>query len=219
MNELLKLNKARVQMVLDHPFFASLALRLKLIEDRSIETAFTDGVVIGFNPQFIGRLSVEETKWLVAHEVMHLACIHHTRRGKRDPGKWNIACDHAINGILNEAGFKTPAGVFLDYRYSGLSAEAVYDRLPEESEGEDKAPPGPGQVRDAPVDIKQAQAQWQVNLAQAAQQAKAAGSLPESLARLVEKVLHPKVDWRVLLRHFVEQAAKNDYCWLPPSRR
>jgi hypothetical protein len=39
-----------------------------------------------------------------------------------------------------------------------MSAEAVYDRLPEESESEEKAPPGPGQVRDAPADLKQAEA-------------------------------------------------------------
>ncbi len=30
---------------------------------------------------------------------------------------------------------------------------------------------------------------------------------------------YPKVDWRTLLRHFVEMASRNDYCWLPPSRR
>jgi predicted metal-dependent peptidase len=66
---------------------------------------------------------------------------------------------------------------------------------------------------------KQAEAQWRVNVAQAAQQARSMGDVPEGLKRLVEDVLYPKIDWRVLLRHFIEQAARNDYSWLPPSRR
>ena len=78
MNE--KISKARTQLVLDHPFFGSLALRLKLVEDQTFATAYTDGKVMGYNPAFIDTLSLAETKWLIAHEVMHLACMHHVRR-------------------------------------------------------------------------------------------------------------------------------------------
>jgi predicted metal-dependent peptidase len=39
------------------------------------------------------------------------------------------------------------------------------------------------------------------------------------VAQLIEDILHPKLDWAVLLRHFVEQSTRNDYSWLPPSRR
>jgi predicted metal-dependent peptidase len=237
MNAKEKLTRARTQLVMDQPFFGSLALRLLVIEDRSSQTAYTNGVVLGYNPAFIQGLSLEETKWLVAHEVMHLACLHHTRRAGRHVGKWNVAADYAINAVLNEAGFKTPAGFLLDDCFDGKSAEAIYALLPDqqansENEGADQggADPdgsrttfGPGEIRDAPGngsgDLKQAEAQWRVNLAQAAQQAQAMGSLPGSIKRLIGAVLHPAVDWRVLLRHFVEQAARNDYAWLPPSRR
>lgn len=217
MNAAGKLKKARTQLVLDQPFFGSLALRLELRQDQTVDTAYTDGVVLGFNPSFIERLNLQETKWLVAHEVMHLACLHHTRRADREPSRWNVAADHAINVLLAEAGFKTPSGCLLDYCYGGKSAEAIYGMLPE-----NLPDPGPGEVRDSPggeTEKKQVEARWRVTVAQAAQQAKSMGEMPDGIKRLVEAVLYPKVDWRQVLRHFVEQAARNDYCWLPPSRR
>jgi len=220
MNAKDKLIKARTQLVLDQPFFGSLALRLVLVEDEKAATAYTNGVVLGYNRAFRQKLSLEETKWLVAHEVMHLACLHHTRRADRDPSRWNEAADYAINGLLSEAGFKTPAGCLIDLRYDGKSAEAIYGLLPDV--GKDKEQPGsdghsdqPGEIRDAPGgagDQKQAAAQWRVNVAQAAQQARCMGNMPAGLSRLIEDVLHPKVDWAVLLRHLVDQSACNDYC-------
>jgi predicted metal-dependent peptidase len=51
------------------------------------------------------------------------------------------------------------------------------------------------------------------------QQAQAAGNLPAGIARLVEKIVTPQVDWREVLRVFFERTTRNDYAWLPPSRR
>jgi predicted metal-dependent peptidase len=56
-------------------------------------------------------------------------------------------------------------------------------------------------------------------MAQAVQQAKAMGSLPGALERLVSDILEPVLDWRELLRRFVDTSAKNDYQWFPPNRR
>jgi predicted metal-dependent peptidase len=58
-----------------------------------------------------------------------------------------------------------------------------------------------------------------VAVAQARQVARARGELPEGLARLVEQVLRPKVDWREVLREFIARHAHNDYRWFPPNRR
>jgi predicted metal-dependent peptidase len=66
---------------------------------------------------------------LIAHEVMHLALCHHTRQGKRDHDKWNRAADHAINHLLQGAGFDLPLNVLLEPRFTGMSAEAIYDQL------------------------------------------------------------------------------------------
>jgi hypothetical protein len=48
-----KLTAARIDLVCDQPFFGSLALSLKLVEDTTCETAWTDGRSLGYNPAFI----------------------------------------------------------------------------------------------------------------------------------------------------------------------
>lgn len=220
MNE--KISKARTQLVLDYPFFGSLALRLKMVEDRTFASAYTDGKVMGYNPAFINALSLAETKWLIAHEVMHIACLHHVRRKSREFARWNRATDYAINGILHQAGLKHPQGVLFNDEYKGKSAEAIYALLTEKPE-QPKDNENPGEVRDAPSeqesDIKKAEAESRVQLAQACQQARAMGNLPECIKRLVEASLYPVMNWRELLRHYMEEAARKDYSWLHPSRR
>jgi predicted metal-dependent peptidase len=212
-----QLSRARTQLVLDHPFFGSLALRLSLVEDESTKTAFTDGVVIGYNPAFTGTLDLAQTKWLLAHEVMHVACMHHTRREDRDIDRWNVAADYAINGILEEAGFKAPEGFLLNPDFTGKSAEAIYALLPHQAACAAMA--AWGEVRDAPGNLKQAEATGRVQMAQAAQQAKTMGDLPGSIRELVLQTLYPPLDWREILRHFIEVIAQKDYSWLCPSRR
>ncbi len=217
------LTKARTQLVLDHPFFGSLALRLKLLVDETTDTAYTDGIVLGYNPAFIEQLTLPETKWLIAHEVMHLACSHHTRRQSRDIDRWNKAADYVVNAILEDAGFKHPGGILLNPSFSGKSAETIYALLPDEDTEDGDNASNFGEVRDAPADcdakMKQAEADVRVQIAQALQQAKKMGNLPGNVRTLVQEILYPPLNWWELLRHFVEQAARTDYSWLYPSRR
>jgi integrase len=41
----------------------------------------TDGVSLFYNPEFVGTLNAAELAGVLAHEVMHPALQHHTRRG------------------------------------------------------------------------------------------------------------------------------------------
>ena len=235
-----KLTKARTRLILSQPFFGSLALRMALIEQPDIDTMATDGKAVFYNPAFVDGLSMDELVGVFAHEVMHPACNHHTRRGERDPERWNAAADYAINPILIESGFTLPADALIDPSHAGQSAEAIYNRLPPPSEGgganagnqsgngdgSSLQAPDPGRcggVIDAPgksqTDNAQAEAEWRQALAQAATLAKNAGKMPGDLERLVEETLNPKADWRDLLRRFVEMSAKQEYRWTPPNRR
>lgn len=130
------LQRARTSLLLKHPFFATLALRLPLREDRSCHSAWTDGSCIAYNPGYINVLSQEKLVGLVAHLVMHPACRHHLRRGKRDFKRWNEACDHAINWILEDAGFTLPDCLKPQQDFREMSAEAIYIALAGE-EGEE----------------------------------------------------------------------------------
>lgn len=99
-----KVIAARAGLILDAPFFGNLALRLNVKEDLSCKTAWTDSISLGFNPEFIDGLTLDETKGLVAHEVSHCMFSHHTRRNGRNVRKWNEAGDYVINLELIAAG-------------------------------------------------------------------------------------------------------------------
>tara|TARA_R110002049_G_scaffold182041_2_gene349623 strand:- start:48882 stop:50099 length:1218 start_codon:yes stop_codon:yes gene_type:complete len=61
--------------------------------------------------------------------------------------------------------------------------------------------------------------QWQQRLAGAAQQAQQAGKLSESMARMVEFMLQPKLPWRALLARHMTATARDDYNYSRPSSR
>lgn len=232
-----KFAKARTGLILDHPFFGSLALRLTPEEDSSIPTAATDGKKILYNPEFIDGLSLDETKGLIAHEVMHCANQHHTRRDERDMRTWNMACDYAINPLILGCGMVLPKGGLVDSQYDNMSAEQIYSRIPSDDPEGDKGdqdgkgndPGGCGGIMDAPGnepgkqpskdELEQAAQDWKVALVQAATQAKAMGELPGAIQRIVADLVEPVHDWRELLRRFVDTNARNDYQWFPPNRR
>lgn len=231
MNELAKrkMTQARTDLVLDQPFFGALSVRLKLIEDPSCPTLWTNGESIGYNPSHINKLSVDEVMAEVCHEVLHCANGHPWRRDTREHKRWNYACDYAINPIVKDAGFIVKPDWLLDTQYANQSAEQIYSQLPEQKQG-DGSSNGPGdfpggEVRDAPShdaegrDKQTQQAEWKIATIQAAQAAKGRGKLPGSLEYLIEKLKRPAIDWKSALRKFVEQSAKNDYTWSQPSRR
>lgn len=135
----LRIRKARTALILDHPFFGSLLFRLRDRECRAVKTMATDGVSLLWNPEFVETLSAATLAGTLAHEVMHPALHHHLRRSGREPKRWNMACDYAINPLLLDAGLSLPEGVLVADRFRGMSAEHIYNLLDSESEsGQDK---------------------------------------------------------------------------------
>ncbi|MFM0197247.1 hypothetical protein PQQ65_29495, partial [Paraburkholderia strydomiana] len=84
-----RISKQRTALVLDQPFFGALALRLKVVEDPSCKTFWTDSVSIGYNPSYLSQLNDLQTRGVLAHEVLHVAGGHCWRQGDRDPDLWN----------------------------------------------------------------------------------------------------------------------------------
>ena len=176
---------------------------------------------------------------MLAHEVMHCALAHPARRGDRDPERWNVACDLAVNPLLLQAGHRPAAGRLMpgEGTYAGLepgkSAEEYYAALPGRrtaagaTAGTDRpvraTRAGAARVIDPaggdPAASPAVEADWQVAVAQAQQAAAGRGPLPAGLGRAVERVLHPPADWRAVLREFVVGHARNDYSWARPNRR
>src|ERR1700745_869730 len=134
LSSVVRIQKARTTLLLDHPFFGTLLFRLGAQARSSIATMATDGVSLYFNQQFVETLSAGEIAGALGHEVMHPALQHHTRRGDRNPRRWNMACDYAINPMLVDAGLTLPKNVLLDNRFRGMSAERIYNLLEKEEQ-------------------------------------------------------------------------------------
>jgi predicted metal-dependent peptidase len=132
----LRIQKSRTTLLLDHPFFGTLLFRLGARPSSSIATMATDGISLFYNPQFVDTLNAAELAGVLAHEVMHPALQHHTRRGDRDRARWNMACDYAINPMLLDAGLTLPKDVLIDNRFRGMSAERIYNLIEEDEKQE-----------------------------------------------------------------------------------
>lgn len=251
-----RLKTALRALVLDHPYFGHLALSLPLKRETRgrTSTLATDGQCFYYDEAFVLEYPPEGLVTVLAHEVLHPALFHHTRRGDRERERWNDAGDFAINLLLQDAGFQIPSDWLIDPRYRGMTTEQIFDALkleqsdsgnpggdlggegagpdsaesPPNESSSDPPPAGevnpapshslPGEVWDSPEPAQQ-EAEWQVLLRQAASVAAMMGKLPVGIAAAVEEAAQPRVDWRSILRRFVQQFASADYSWRRPNRR
>lgn len=221
------LAKARTALVLEHPFIGNVALNMPFVKDYTCRTAWTNGKRIGYNPHFIDSLNDEERKFVVAHECLHPMLEHTFRRGGRHHKKWNQAGDYVINKLLKDEGIGKLVKGCLDndqlHQAGGGTTDGIYNLLPEP---DDDGNNGHGEPLDdcrdtegSPADQAQAEAEWKVRVAQAAQAAKMMGKMSAGMQRLVDDVLQPKVDWREVLRKFVEKCKSDQRSWARPNRR
>ena len=118
-----KMIKARANLVMGNPFFGTLALRLKMVEDKTVKTSSTDGTVLRYNPDAVAEMPLSKVQGMLAHTVMHPAMLHHTRRGARDKAKWNKACDYSINTLLSNAGLRPASALASDASCSPCAAQ------------------------------------------------------------------------------------------------
>jgi predicted metal-dependent peptidase len=226
--ELAKLNisRANIQLIQNHPFFACLSMRLTYMP-ADVKKCVTDGIQVFYNPDYFNNLSLDELQAVIAHSVMHLALLHHTRRNHRDLDKWNEATDYAINPMLKEAKFSLPADALENSEYHGMSAEQIYGLLPDpepDPGGNPPAPganPGMGDFQDPPAqtNIQEAETKMQEAVSAAAMLSRRAGDLTAGLERMVQDILEPKVNWKEVLARFITEIVPKDYTWTKPAPR
>ena len=239
-----KIVTARISLLLKKPFFGNMATRLILREKPEIGTAATDGKHLWYAPDFIDRLDNKQVEFLLAHEVLHVAFEHMLRRGDREPQGWNVACDYAINQILDDEGIGSkPTGndaPLLDSQYRGLSAEQIFDKLSDYQKqqktldvhidldkGEATIKDKDGNETKIPMDKMSKSEQDQLkdeiknSLIQSAKaaQSSGAGNIPKGIERLISDITAPKLDWRSMLRQTIRSQIRNNYTWMRPSRK
>ena len=68
--------KARTLLVLDHPFFAALALRMPMVADESVRCSATDSTRILYNPIWAAEIPPRLLAGVLGELVMHCASGH-----------------------------------------------------------------------------------------------------------------------------------------------
>lgn len=244
-----RLVTARIQLLLKHSFFGNIATRLELVNaDDWLPTAATDGRKFYYNSRFIMMLKPKEVPCLVAHEVLHVVYDHLGRRGDRDPQLFNIANDYAVNADLKRhkvGEFITTVPALYEFKYDGMSSEAIYDdlyqnaekidlndlldklldeHLDDESDGSNGESEGdagknkskrPKMSEQEREEIRQEMKQAIINAAKNSD----AGSIPNNVERMIKELTEPVMPWRELLQQNLTAAIKSDFSWMKPSRR
>jgi len=228
--------RARVALQFDHPFFGYLALTLEPVckPEMNPPTMGTDGKHLYYHPDFIKNIPMAQLMGVMAHELGHIILKHLARRQSREPVRWNIACDLAVNPLVLKE-FELPSEALQDPQYYDKSAEYIYSNLPvtgsdggggtldshEEWKNWDKPDKGDkggdkSGAEGLETDMEQ---EWQNRVAMAATQAKIKGKLPAHLQSIIDDLLQPKLDWKTLLRGRITSCAKNDFRLSPPNKK
>lgn len=119
------------ELLRKQPFFGSLALRLPLRADATRETLASDGREIRYSPRWVADTDAHFIETAIARVVLGCALKHHTRRGAREPERWQRASQLVTHSLLREAGFTLPPDA---EAWEGMSVEQAYDRLSEPQE-------------------------------------------------------------------------------------
>jgi len=245
-----KIIKARVGLQKTHPFFSYLALHLEPIACDPTNKTGPQVPTMGvdnrgnmyYNPDFVNKMTQEEVKGVVCHEVMHVALEHLKGLKSKDVKVSNVAQDIVINDIILENQLQLPKEGLLPQNHeitiNGNIKIQKIDKKPWEQiyhELEKKLPKEKvygfdehirdkdGDGKDDPKDGKGAGAgdgkDWKQIINEGYAYAKLQGKTPAGLDRYVDELNYPKLNWREMLQKFIVREIPYDFCYTRPSKR
>lgn len=129
--------RARDWFISSFPLLGSMVASFEIVADAevchreniSVAAVDEDLRTIYLNPA--AGLNEQEKRFVLAHEVLHVALRHRSRSRGRDHDLWNAACDFVVNDwlIQMQVGTAPAVGLLYDPALRGMSAEEVYDRI------------------------------------------------------------------------------------------
>lgn len=225
-----RLTNTRAQIVKELPFFGRLLLHLQF-GFADCETAYTDQKRIVFDPEFADRLSDDELKFIMLHELFHCVLNHCSRAKGKVNLIYNIACDIVVNSIIldildlddividgNKAMHLAPD----DSEGKEHTADEIYQMLLNLSENKVRELYGNGiDNHTVWAELNPSSKQneiWRANMKSASKACSIEG-LPLSIKRCLDDMSHnPKCNWKQLLHDFI-QFDRSDYTYTIPDKR
>jgi predicted metal-dependent peptidase len=221
--------QARRWLIAHYPLLGSLLTQFELVEDAAVCERLRISIAaiqictgeIYINPR--RQLSLEQAKFVVAHEVLHAGLNHSSRRQGRDPYLWNVACDFVINDWLvsMNVGLPPEGGLLFDDALRGWAADDIYLRLAADLRVRRRL----STLRGDDVDMLDERASafftdreefCRRALLQGLDyhQSGGRGLLPEGLVEAIRTLNQPPIPWQAKLAEWIQER-----CPLPERRR
>ena len=229
--------------ILNHPFYGSILLSLRIQEGTPAELPFptmgTDGRRLLYSSSFVDSCNDLELVGVLVHEAAHIAALHPIRRELRVMMPWNVAADMEINKLIENEGLTLPANCVPGKE--GI-AEEFYAEMKTQSMkcqcgcgGEGKEQEGEGGEGQSPHSgwmcqhfdaeprlgetLEEMRSEMVENIRKANTYAKMCGKEPQGMKRWLDELLIPKLKWDEVLRRFVETKFEPATTWDSPNRR
>jgi predicted metal-dependent peptidase len=197
-----------------------------------------------YREKFVNGLTDAQLIGSVLHEQLHLTLLHFARGNKKNNVKFNLASDLVINTILTNNGYELPIGALKPVKNRFIvfgkiidnidkkSAEEVYDELPDipeeksstfsgfDNHEKGKAEDGePTKSELTEPELQELETQWLNRVETALVYAQQKGVLPLGIERHINKLKNAEINWKVILRRFIQQSVPVDYSWSRPSKK
>jgi len=124
-----KIAQAKARLMLEHPYFGTIAASLEILQSDAIEAFESDGRYLRLNTDFVESAGVEEVEFALANGAMHRLLRHEERANDRQGRLWQLATDYTINTMLIDNGLALPQRANFHERFGGMYAEEVYEIL------------------------------------------------------------------------------------------
>ena len=230
-----KISQAKAKLLVDYPYFGTLATKLQLKVNDDIESFRCSATTLEYREEYLGEVTIDELEFIFANGAMHATLAHDKRRSKRSGWLWQMATDMAINDMLVTNGMQLPYGAHYRKRFEGMYAEEIYEELKsdilradedleyEADSFDDLEQPNEEQSKlqsqeqiAEEILTEQLFAEEAIALLESQLQR---GEAPETIERFFDISHLSSVDWRWELRGAIDHYARDDYTLLPPSKK
>lgn len=234
MDTLDKISQAKAKLLVEYPYFGTLASRVELVVNDDIESFKSSGARLEYREEYLRELSLSEVEFILANAAMHSVLAHDMRKNNRSGWLWQMATDIAINDMLLQNGLDMPYGAQYRKRFRGMYAEEIYAELKDDILREDEDLEYEADDAD---DIEQKDEQNKAssneNIADEllqeqllAEEAIAlleskmqVGEAPESIERFFHLNKTSTINWRDELKSAIDRHFRDDYRMMPPSKK
>ncbi len=220
-----KISQAKAKLLVEYPYFGTLASRLELVVDENIEAFKSDGKKLHYNSDFLENSSISEIEFILANGAMHSSLAHENRKNGRSGWLWQMATDMAINDMLFENGLDKPYQAQYRERFKGMYAEEIYAELQDdilrdelEYEADDVEDIAQKDTQIEAEEILQEQLQSEESLSLLEKEFEK-GTAPLEIERFFKLNFLSKIDWRDELKIALDRYFQDDYTLFPPNKK